>query len=318
MLQEQAEVMKRKSRLATASTASGLKLWHNFAVGVLQYPPSNTLPPQKPADILKFSYLFNNKGTAANYIGTIKWACDNKGLSVEWYDGEVKQLLRGVTNVANVYFDGSMGAEFLLEQAMVNMLLVVFQGHDQWREVIITTVGWEFLLRMQSEAMVIYIGQESDSYQLPAGRDNGLWIDPDGQLALRLRRRKNRREGCTMRRACRCSQVGREFCAVHIFKDYFKNRDVGDLVAQMTPTEYTRSVKRTLQKLNIPNYDKFTLKAFRAGRATELAKQNVAAPEILEMGGWKTGAAAARYVRGEEVDPNKFLNLLHAESEEEM
>ena len=54
------------------------------------------------------------------------------------------------------------------------------------------------------------------------------------------------------------------------------------------------------------------------GGATELAKQNVSAPEILEMGGWKSGAAAARYVRSEEVDPNKFLNLLHAESEEEM
>ena len=182
MLQEQAEVMKRKSRLATASTASGLKLWHNFAVGVLLYPPSNTLPPQKPADILKFSYLFNNKGTAANYIGTIKWACDNKGLSVDWYDGEVKQLLKGVTNVANIYFDGAMGAEFLLEQTMVNKLLLVFKGYDQWREVIITTVGWEYLLRMQSEAMVVYIGKESDSYQLPEGRDNGLWIDPDGQF----------------------------------------------------------------------------------------------------------------------------------------
>ena len=162
-------------------------------------------------------------------------------------------------------------------------------------------VSWEFLLRVQSEGLQLWIGKASDKDCLPQGRNNGLWVDQDNNLCLRLRTRKNIKCGITMRRACMCwtGEVPRKTCAVHVFKEYAKNRNVGDLITDLNPHEFTRTMKSALMSLNEEKAEQFTCKACRAGRATELVKQNVAFGEVLDMGGWSTKHAARRYIREE-------------------
>ena len=75
--------------------------------------------------------------------------------------------------------------------------------------------------------------------------------------------------------------------------------------------------------MSVEKAEKFTCKAFRAGRATELVQEGCSLPEILDMGAWASNKGAARYVREEHIDPNrgdlnKFVTLLHQESDEEI
>ena len=330
IITESSEYMLCKSRKTAASTASGLRAWHSFAVSYLGYPEQHSLPPVKGADVMKFCFVFNNKGTASNYVGYIKWACNNKGLDMSWYDGQLRQFLQGIENVQDDYSMGPDGAKFLMSQDKVNSSVAYFQDTQDWQMVLATLNGWEFLLRMQSEGLKLWIGKESHVQCMPPDMDATTWIDDEFNLCLRLKVRKNRRHGMTMRRACRCREaagtgraVPKRFCATHVFADYVKNKDVGDMIVNLTPHEFSKRMKRTLTLMSVEKAEKFTCKAFRAGRATELVQEGCSLPEILDMGAWASNKGAARYVREEHIDPNrsdlnKFVTLLHQESDEEI
>ena len=60
------------------STRSGLRLWHDFAMDLLDYDPGCTLPPKRGAHVVKYVYWFHNHGTCARYITFLRWACANK------------------------------------------------------------------------------------------------------------------------------------------------------------------------------------------------------------------------------------------------
>ena len=108
MVHENVEMLKMKSRANQACTRSGLRLWHMFAMEVLGYDERSTLPLLSGQDIVKWLLLFNNHGTAQNYIGHVRWGCvyDNHGLS--WDTPELKQALKGLKNLAVFFFQGPM------------------------------------------------------------------------------------------------------------------------------------------------------------------------------------------------------------------
>ena len=229
VISDSSQFMLNKSRKTNQSTASGLKAWHRFAVYFLGYQQETSIPPWYGHHVIKFCYLFNNKGTASNYVGHIKWACNNKGLSVEWYDGQLRQFLQGVENVHDYYFMGVNGANFLMTQHLVNLVVTFCREKQWWQTTMANLISWEFLLRVQSEGLQLWIGKESDKECLPPGRNSGLWIDGDNNLCLRLRTRRNRKYGMTMRRACSCAngEVPQRTCAVHVFKKYKKKLRCG-------------------------------------------------------------------------------------------
>ena len=72
MMQESVEMLKMKSRANQACTRSGFRLWHMFAMDVLGYEECSTLPPLKGQDVVKWLMLFNNHGTAQNFIGHVR------------------------------------------------------------------------------------------------------------------------------------------------------------------------------------------------------------------------------------------------------
>ena len=77
------------------SVTSVLKAWHGFAEQVLDYPCTGTPPPKTDVDICRFTSVFINAGTAANYVGYVKWACVNFNLTCAWWADLVTLTLKG-------------------------------------------------------------------------------------------------------------------------------------------------------------------------------------------------------------------------------
>ena len=64
---------------------SGLRCWHTFAVHMLDYEEPANLQPRKRIDVVRYTAIFPNSGTAANNIGHIKLVC----FSVEFISGHL-------------------------------------------------------------------------------------------------------------------------------------------------------------------------------------------------------------------------------------
>ena len=103
--------------------------------------------------MLKWLLLFNNHGTAQNYIGHVRWGCvfDNHGLA--WDTAELKQALKGVNKLAVVFFQGPMGQEFLLTEEATLKLVGYNWARGNGQMTGATVLNWEFLLRFQSEGL---------------------------------------------------------------------------------------------------------------------------------------------------------------------
>jgi hypothetical protein len=61
--------------------------------------------------------------------------------------------------------------------------------------------------------------------------------------------------------------------------------------------------------LSVPDAEKFSLKAFRAGKATELARSGSALGTILAAGEWRSNAFM-RYVDEDAVDSSAVLGMV--------
>ena len=318
------ELKSRSIQDATArSTKSGLRLWQSFATDFLDYDNLATIPPRSGSDVCKYVYLFNNHGTCANYISHLRWACNNQNVNMEWDTGELKQAMKGIGQLSTFYFQGPLGCIFLMTEPQCFLVTAYYRGKRDWDMVACILLGWEMLLRMQSEGLCVYRGQDGNIF---GDNPNGVWVCPTtGDLIFKMKVRKNRRHGSTLRRACRCHGKPADtfFCGACFFRQYMKATDVvtnvtlGKLLWDMKATDFVTKIRRAMCIMSVPDGHKFHCKSFRAGRATDLRKRGVAFPEMCAMGEWAKARTACVYANDDAVDPNRVLcHMLEASDEE--
>ena len=75
-------------------------------------------------------------------------------------------------------------------------------------------------------------------------------------------------------------------------------------------------VRWVLKNIGKPEGERFSLKSFRASRATCLAEQGKGLRTILELGEWK-GKAALNYMNEAMLDDAAFLRVIIDQSDEE-
>ena len=76
------------------------------------------------------------------------------------------------------------------------------------------------------------------------------------------------------------------------------------------------SIRHVLAGLRVPNPELYTLKMFRAGHATELAKMGKSVGENLQAGEWRS-AAFLSYVDEDLVDAAQVLDQVIDDSDME-
>ena len=80
----------------------------------------------------------------------------------------------------------------------------------------------------------------------------------------------------------------------------------GTAVSHRTAYEVLRDFRDDLGMCGIKDYARFTLKAFRAGCATDLAASGSSLPSILEAGEWRS-SALLKYISETEIDKFQFV-----------
>eukprot|EP00438_Fugacium_kawagutii_P006852 Skav210206 [mRNA] locus=scaffold3141:74491:87031:+ [translate_table: standard] len=237
-LQDKADTLKLCSQQGSGpSVASGLKAWHHFAVSFLQYDAAETLPPRCPSDVLKFIALFSAAGTAKNYVGYVAWACKYRGLSLEWRTHEVNLALHGLKKAEQVRSQHVLKhVRLMTPDIMVQLIrlcdaMPAFQNDGD-----LFLLAWQFLLRVQSEAVPLQFGDLTTDSVLPPGRHSAIWVDAQLVCHLRLRKRKH--------------MPGGETC-IHFAVRYLQLEALEFLVNQPGAKKVLRSCREELLKLAV-------------------------------------------------------------------
>ena len=131
-------------------------------------------------------------------------------------------------------------------------------------------------------------------------------------LYIRFARRKHRQSGSLLQRPCVCGSQGRQWCVVHRFLELAGT--VGTTWFNDTAYQTQKVLRDSLEGLKIPLASAFTLKSFRAGKATAMAANGDGLAAILQAGEWKS-AAFLRYVSETEIDRMRMLQFAFDDDE---
>ena len=141
------------------------------------------------------------------------------------------------------------------------------------------------LLRVKSEAVPLECGDVSEQSQLPSGRHSAVWIDSQFTCHLRLRRRKHMPDGSYMARKCSCTGGAVDkLCIPHLLKSRLESMETGQSLFTLTSPQFLTRLRNLLAVLKVPGAASFGFKAFRAGKATDLAKSGCPVHVIMQLG----------------------------------
>ena len=307
-LDSRAELLKLFSQQGSkASVASGMRVWHSFATSCLAYAENNTLPPSSAEDVMRFIALFARAGTAKNYVGYVAWACKFKGLQLSWYNQEVQLVLQGLKKLEVAKNSQVLRDRLLMtSDLLLRMLRVAGSMEGFQRDCALWVLSFQALLRVQSEGVPAEKGASHELHSLPEGRHSALIVDDQGNLQLRLRRRKNLPAGSLLQRPCICAGTRHPLCPGHALMDVWQNFQVGERLFNFTAAHALNRFRKVLQLLDVPGAALFTFKCFRAGKAVELASQGQPLHVIMHQGQWRSAALLA-YVTSDQLDSSVFL-----------
>ena len=288
------------------SVASALRCWHRFATGILSYTEEATLPPKSSEHAVLFVTIFRKAKTAENYLGSVRWACVRLGLKTDWRDASVMQALaRAKKRTISILGDAQRQNFLLTTSSMVQLVQMLVQLDVPRGMLVLAVLAWQFLLRVQSAGVMMCAGDTSCAHGLQHGVNGVVWMF-NQEVHLRLRRRKHRPNGSWLRCKCSCDECVL-LCPVHFVGVYVAQTNVGTPLLNFTVPQCVNAIKRALTLLGVENARCFSLKAFRAGHATELAKKGTPIGQILKAGEWRS-SAFLRYVDEDVVDANSFAN----------
>ena len=177
-------------------------------------------------------------------------------------------------------------------------------------------LSWEFLFRVQSEGVPLEAGVPGEGTCLSPERHSAVFIDAELCLNVRLQRRKHRPRGSLLRRPCTCRQDNR-FCVVHKLQGLLASKALGERLFDFTSYQVLKALRQTLGLLGVEGAQAFTLKAFRAGRATAMAAEGANMAAILQAGEWRSWSAL-RYIDPDQVDQAHVMRTLIAASDDEV
>ena len=196
------------------SVRSGVTCWILFSIAFLTYGPGNSLPPACGMHVARWLCLFRNAGTAANYVSYIRFACRFKDLSMAWDDETVRLTLKGLKK-DHMTRGGPQKTKWLLTYGYIGVLYTWLLQEQLTPMAMLVMFGFEFLLRVESEGLVVFKGDNDDYLELKRdNQPNAVWMADDGKLVFRMRQRKNRQTGSLLFRSCTCDNPKVPYCMV--------------------------------------------------------------------------------------------------------
>ena len=113
-------------------------------------------------------------------------------------------------------------------------------------------------------------------------------------------------DGSYMARKCSCTGGAVDkLCISHRLKSRLESMETGQGLFISTSPQFLIRFRNLLAVLKVPGAASFGFKAFRAGKATDLAKSGCPVHVIMQLGQWRS-AAILRYVSPDALDEGAF------------
>ena len=315
---DQKALLGRLAHLSPSSIpalCSGVRCWHYFACGILGYLPEVTLPPKRSLDIERFIAMFKCGPTGANYVYHIRNACRILRLAVCWFDENVAMQISGVKKQRQRDLHLRVEDRAIFQRVHVNKNVAFNDYIGQQDKSVLVLMCWEFLFRVQSEALPLECGRAEELLLLPPERHSAVWV-ANSVCFVRLRRRKHRPKGSILKRACCCQHVGRQFCACCRVQKYIEGFTTGTKLWDISHGAFLKLFRSQLQIVGYVRFAEVTLRSFRSSMATQLLRDGKCIEAVLAAGEWQ-GATIMSYLKTRDIDESEILKQAVAVSDDE-
>ncbi len=162
------------------------------------------------------------------------------------------------------------------------------------------------------------LGCADDANELPRGVEASIWAS-DGWAHIVFKTRKHRPRGSWLKQKCICAKgkAKEKFCVACRLQQLSAQRARRQRMWTSTASQLQALVRKFLTDMGHQSGSRFTLKGFRAGRATEMARSGSGIAAILVAGEWRSKAWLA-YVNLDECEHAVLMqNALDEDSDGE-
>lgn len=255
--------------------------------------------------MLAFLNIFLNMHTGASYVGTVRWAVKLRGLSREWDTEQIALAIKGGKKLTLRMLGAKLDLRKVLNSKLVHQVVALSDQMCTDQSSVLYLLSWYYLMRVVSEAI-----------PLEPRRHSAVWMKEEGQLTIRWTRRKHRPRGAVMKRPCMCEEVGPQFCVVCRTKPYLVHGQKGARLFDDSSYTHIQRLRRYLALLAVEDATSYTWKAFRSGRATEMAAMGFTLGQVLAAGDWHS-VAMLKCIRETEADTLECVRQAAENSDDE-
>ena len=244
---------------STASVQSGLRCWFAYAGAILGLRPGQALPPTAEG-LVSWSLTFRCPGTFANYVAHVRLGCLLAGACVAVFGHPAVKRAKAAVAKRGLHMPCS--PQFVRLPLLERLVAGAGAGPDGRMWSLLWLLSYAFLLRVPSEALPARAGDSG----LPPSWQAGVFLSGE-ELCLRLRQRKNRRQGSLLTRKCWCARSP-STCPVHVVGRRLAGYRQGEhLFPGVTPARALGTLRSALHALGVSDADCFRTHDFRRGHA---------------------------------------------------
>ena len=302
------EVVLRSVAGSLASVKSALRGWASFADAVLG-AKGRHLPPT-PNGLAAWSNLFRCRGTFVNYVSYLRVGCDVLGLDSSGMDGPLLKRAKEALKRR----EALPREKKYVRADLLKKLVAKAREEGDTAAAMLYVAAYTMLLRVPSEGLPMTTGASPETL-LPAGLHSCAGV-VDGELVVRLAKRKNKGHGSVLRRACTC-ELAAWRCPVHVLGAWLQALPCGSRPFVHMRADAARAALRArLASLGLADAAAYNLHDFRRGAAHDLAEAGGGLKQLLDAGEWLS-PAFLKYLDTEQLEKRVAVQACIDDSDEE-
>lgn len=273
------------------STRSALYTWAEFC-------ESFKLPhfPVSAGSVRMFSTFIQHGPTLGKYLQHLRWAQTFLGISNDWWQGGIQQVVRGALKSTTRL----PARRPVLRERTVRAMIRDAEARRDYEIADAFAIARGFLFRVPSEMLPLCI------HDAPSG--NHRVRCGGSETVVSLTCRKNDLRPVELRRACVCEKQGRRLCAHHhMCRAVDRARKLRrQRIFSFSYSFLLGMTKYYAARAGVPDAGTH---GFRRGAAQDMALQGCQLFEILKAGGWRS-ASFMHYMNAHELEAGACAQLV--------
>ena len=285
---------------------SAWRAWASFCDTM--YPMSPHFPAD-PYTIRAFAANFRNPDTLKQYLGHLRYAHHLLDMDPSPFTAATTRIIRG-SCIGHLRKPKGRIVAAEIKQLIRNLA--------EKGEIVLArflAINRQYLFRVNDEGRPLQIDGRSGLPEHDLSWHSQISVAQDARsIRIRLRSRKNERNGCTINRRCCCGSQGLLLCGVCSLIGQIKDHkargksDRQGLFSDLNLIHARNKIREIAAEIGLSQIEEFTWHFIRRGMATDLLRFGSSLAQILVAGGWKS-SAFLRYLLRHDLDEREAADL---------